>query len=231
MTGREPLILNDFAAEAWALCGADVRLIETFGVAPAPELKRPGCYVVLGITSGLGVLVVNRSESGAVTVLSTEAGHGAFAAATDELAKLASDIFPKRYPVVAEQIVSAPGLVAIHALLARRSRIAAQTPTPEAITCAATTDPVAGAACELLAKAFWAQAGSLATTFGEWDGVLVTGALANAIRPFLRRPEAQAIFVTSPKHQRVLQSVPRAFVTLENAELIGLATALRHERV
>ncbi|WP_293881088.1 glucokinase [Sphingomonas sp.] len=231
MTGCAPLILNDFTAEAWAICGADVCQIETFSTQLAPELKRPGCYVVLGITSGLGVSVINRSETGAVTLLSTEAGHGAFAAATGELAQLASDMFPGLNPVMTEQIVSAPGLAAIYAFLAQRGRTAVRIRTPEEITRSAATDPVARAACELLAKAFWAQAGNLVMTFGAWDGVLVTGALANAIRPFLQRPDTQTLFATSPKYQRMLQNVPRAFVTLANAQLIGLAEALRYERV
>jgi glucokinase len=229
MMGHAPLILNDFAAEAWALCSEDVYPAETFGTLPAPEPKKPGCYVVVGITSGLGVAVMNRDVTGAVRVLPTEAGHGAFAPASEELARLAADLFPGRYPVAAEEVVSAPGLIAIYGCLARRAHAVAAARTAEEITLAAKSDPLARAACELLAKAFWSQLGSLVMTFGAWDGVLVTGGLANAIRPFLRRPEAQALFATSAKHQRVLQGVPRAYVTLDHAELVGAAAALRNE--
>jgi len=66
MMGQAPLILNDFAAEAWAICSGTVYPAETFGALPAPEPKRPGCYVVAGITSGLGVAVMNRDATGAV---------------------------------------------------------------------------------------------------------------------------------------------------------------------
>jgi glucokinase len=231
MLGKPPLILNDFAAEAWAICTADLRLQEAFSGATAPTLRQAGCYLVAGITSGLGVAAVHRSASGGIIVLPTEAGHGAFAAATDELSGTTAELSAHRHPVAAEDVVSAPGLLAIYKLLARRRGAMEQAKTPETVTRSVQTDPIARAACELLAKAFWAQMGSLVMTFGAWDGVLVTGPLASAIRPFLRLPEAQALFSTSAKYRRVLQSVPRALVAVENAELIGVSEALRHERI
>lgn len=230
MLGLPPLILNDFAAEAWAMSSGAITLQESFGGVPAPALDRPGTYLVLGITSGLGVAVVTRGEAGAVTVLSTEAGHSAFAAVTPELAELAADLFPGRHPVTAEDVVSAPGLLAIYQLLARRGGVSAPARTPEEATHASHANPLARAACQLLARAFWAQAGNLTMCFGAWDGVLLTGGPANAIRPALRDPEAQALFSASIKYRRVLQSVPRALVTLDHAELVGVAEALRHAR-
>ncbi len=231
MLGEPPLILNDFAAEAWAFASVDTRVDEAFGGAPGQLLRQPGCFLIIGITSGLGVAVVNRSETGAVTVLATEAGHGVFAGATDELARLANDLFAGQHPVASEDIVSARGLVAIHALLARRASVPPRAATPEDVTRLAATDPIARGACQLLARAFWAQAGNLVMTFGAWDGVLITGAVAGAIRPFLRQPEAQALFANSAKYRRALLSVPRSLIMLENAELIGLARALHHQRM
>ena len=231
MLGEAPLILNDFAAEAWATSGAGVRVEEHFSGAALPPQPSPGCYVVVGITSGLGVAVVHRREDGVLTVLPTEAGHGAFAAVTDELARAAAELIPGRPHIVAEDIVSARGLVALYTLLARRAGTVTGVVQPEEITRSTTSNPIARAACEMLAKAFWAQVGSLVMTFGAWDGVLLTGALGNAIRPFLRQAETQTLFAASSKHHRVLQSVPRVFVTVENAELIGVAEALRHNRL
>ncbi len=228
MLGEPPLILNDFAAEAWGLCSAALSVQEVFGGTAAPTLQKPGTYLVLGITSGLGVAVVHRNAAGAVTVLATEAGHGAFAAVDDELTALAADLSAGRRPVFAEEVLCASGLVAIYALLARRSGSKTALAKPEDVTRAVSSNPVARAACDMLAKAFWAQAGSLAMTFGAWDGVLVIGALANAIRPSLRLPAAQALFSVSTQYRRVLLDVPRALVTLENGELIGMAEALRH---
>lgn len=231
MLGEPPLILNDFAAEAWAFAGASARLQEVFGGSAAPNLRRGGCYLVVGITSGFGVAAVSRGAGGDMTVLATEAGHGQFAATTDELAAIVADLHPGRPAVAIEEIVSAPGLLAIYTLLSRRSGSPPRAKTPEEVTRLAATDPTARAACDMLAKAFWAQAGSLVMTFGAWDGVLVTGAVATALRPSLRDAAAQALFAGSIRYRRMLQDVPRALVTLDNCELIGLAEALRHERI
>lgn len=231
MLGEPPLILNDFAAEAWGLSGSEPRMMETFGGPVRPAPSNPGCYLVMGITSGLGVAAITKSQSGMMAVLPTEAGHGAFADTTEELVQIAAEMSAGRRPVVAEDIISAPGLVAIYGHLLRRAGLGPRTVTPEQITGMAPTDPTAHAACDLLAKAFWAQAGGLAMTFGAWDGILITGKVACAIRSFLRKPEALSLFATSAKHRRVLESVPRALVSLEDCELLGAAEALRHERV
>lgn len=230
MLGDPPLILNDFAAEAWAFSSssAEVRLKEAFSGAPLEALRQPGCYLVVGITSGLGVAAVNRSEAGLVTVIPTEAGHATFAAATDELADVAAELFPGRRSVATEEVISAPGLLAIYNLLIKRSGTSPRAKTPEAITGSVATDPVARAACAMLARAFWAHAGSLVMTFGAWDGLFVTGAAGSAMVQSLRLPDAQAMFSASSKHRRVLQSMPRGLLFLEHAELIGLAEALRH---
>jgi glucokinase len=228
MLGEPPLVLNDFAAEAWALCVAGGRVREAFhGTIDCP-IRNAGTFLVVGITSGLGVAAIHRSETGVVTVLPTEAGHGAFADATKELADLADSLSRGRYPVIAEEIVSAPGLVAVYQLLSCQRGSVPRAQTPEEITRSVSVDPVARAACDLLAKAFWSQAGSLVLGLGTWDGLLVTGAVAHALLPALRQPEAQALFIASQKYRRALSELPRALVSYENAELIGLGEALRH---
>lgn len=228
MLGEPPLVLNDFAAEAWALCVSDARVSEAFHGSIGSPARKVGTFLVVGITSGLGVAAIHRSESGVVTVLPTEAGHGAFAGVTRELAELAAQLAEGRYPVSAEEIVSAPGLLAIYNHLSRQRGVSPRARTPEDITRTASTDPVARTACELLAKAFWAQAGSLVLSLGTWDGMMVAGAVAHAILPFLRQADAQALFTASPKYRRALSDVPRALVSYQNAELVGLGEALRH---
>jgi glucokinase len=230
MLGRPPLVLNDFAAGAWALYSADVRPAEMFNGVAGLSLRKPGCYLLLGITSGLGAAVLRRDDSGLVTVLPTEAGHGGFVAGTEELARLAGDLYSGKHPVTAEDIVSAPGLLAIYQMVARRRGLACPAHTPEDVTRGIALDPIAREACELLCKALWAQAGSLVLTYGAWDGVLLTGKVAQVLRQVLRRPDTQSLFAGAGKYQRLLSAVPRGFAMLEHGELIGLAEALRHDR-
>jgi glucokinase len=226
MFQHPPLIINDFAAQAWALTGAEQRAFDPI----SGELQLAsgsGCWVVLGMTSGLGVAVLSRNELGNYSVLPTEAGHSCFVSCSREIADLVAEIFPDRYPVLAEQIISGPGLVTIYNGLARR-RNARQATTPEEITGRMAADPVARDACELVARAFWSFAGNIALSHGAWDGVIVTGRVAAALRSVLRRPDIQAPFVVPGKYRRQLTDIPRSFASIDHCELVGVAQALRH---
>jgi glucokinase len=228
MLGTPPLILNDFEAEAWALYARDARPQEVFAGSPSFSLRQPGCYLIVGITSGLGVAVVQVADGGAVTVLPTEAGHAALVGGGEEFSALVTDIHGRRWPVQAEDVISAPGLAQIYAALAKRNGSAGRLPTPEEVTRSAGTDRIARHACELLCQAFWTQVGNMVLSVGAWDGVVVIGKAADALRPLMRRPEAQGCFAASGKYQRQLLQVPRVFVAQEQGALAGAAEAMRH---
>jgi glucokinase len=228
MLGHEAVILNDFEAEAWAMHGLNPRPQEFFDRRDSFSLHRAGRYCVIGMTSGLGVSILSRSGSGAVQVLATEAGHGGFVPGTEEIARLVADMFPGRYPVAAEDVLSAPGLLAIYTTLSRRSGVAPQATTPEEITRRIGSDKLAALACTVLCRAFWAHAGNLTTTFGAWDGVIVTGGLGAALRAVLRQPEMQQLFAGRGKYTRLLDATPRVFMSVDHGELIGAAEMVRH---
>ncbi|MEH3104256.1 MAG: glucokinase [Sphingomonas phyllosphaerae] len=229
MLGRPPLILNDFEAEAWALCGHRHHTLLPLGSMPAVCLQRPGTYCVIGMTSGLGVSVLVHEPDGSVNVLATEAGHAGFAPASRKMADLVAAIFPERYPVVAEHLISATGLVAIYNELARAQKLEKRFTKPEDITRLAGIDPLARRACELLCEAFWTYTSGLVLGFGAWDGVIVTGKLAVALREILALAPMAAVFQGTGKYMRLLASVPRSVTALEHGELNGAAHALaRH---
>lgn len=72
MLQREPLILNDFAANAWAISDMRVSFLEPLSAGQL-DPQRPGTYCIIGIGSGLGVALMSRDASGRVTVVPTEA--------------------------------------------------------------------------------------------------------------------------------------------------------------
>ena len=226
MLGQPPLILNDFEAEAWALAG-DSGTFAALGSSPAVTVQQPGTYCVLGMTSGLGVSVLTRNRTGDVHVLATEAGHAGFAPASRSMADLVDRMFPDRYPVVAEHLISAPGLVAIHSALAATRGVRNVMTKPEDITRAANSDPLAREACALLCEAFWSHVDSLILTYGAWDGVIVTGGLAHALRGTLSAPRKQYLSPDSGRYTRQLAAVPRTLVELDHGELLGAAQALQ----
>ena len=226
MLGQPPLILNDFEAEAWALAGNAGTFIP-IGSGPVVKIRQPGTYCVIGITSGLGVSVLTREQTGAVRVLPTEAGHAAFAAGSQSVADLVARIFPGRHPIVAEHLISASGLVAIyHALTAMRG-LPKRAASPEEIVRTAAIDNAAREACELMAEAFATYVSSLVLAYGAWDGIVVAGGLAEALAQTLARPQVQMAFAGSGKYARLLAAVPRTLVSMEHGELLGAAEALR----
>ena len=230
MFGQPPLLVNDCAAGAWALADEAARPQEVFAGPPDLSTRRPGCYCLIGATTGLGVAVLTRDAGGGVTVLPTEAGHAGLAAGSREIADLVARAFPDRHPVVAEEWVSAPGLLACYGALHRQASTRPIATSPEEVTGRIATDPVARQACVLFARALWAQAGSLALTYGAWDGVFLTGKLAVALRAILRQPDVGAAFALPGKYTRLLTTVPRALVGGDHPELRGAAEALRHQR-
>ncbi|VXC92843.1 glucokinase [Sphingomonas sp. 8AM] len=226
MLGQPPLILNDFEAEAWALSDHRHGALLPLGAAPTVALQAPGTYCVIGMTSGLGVSVLVHKPDGSVRVLATEAGHAGFAPASRAMAELVAAIFPNRYPVVAEHVISATGLVAIYNELASTQKLAKRATKPEDITRLANIDPLARQACERLCEAFWTYTSGLVLTLGAWDGVIVTGKLAMALREILALETMATAFHGTGKYMRVLATVPRAVTALDHGELNGAARAL-----
>ena len=66
----------------------------------------------------------------------------------------------------------------------------------------------------------------MALVYGAWDGILLTGGIAEALRGLIRLPEHAADFVIAGPYQRQLRDIPRALVELDHAELHGAARAL-----
>jgi glucokinase len=225
MLGGSPLILNDFEAEAWAL-SRSAGAFATIGSAPAVDVRRPGTFCVIGMTSGFGVAVLTREPSGKIHVQATEAGHAGFAPGSKPMADLVAAMFSDRFPVVAEHLISANGLVAIYNTIATMRQSPKWMTKPEDITRQIGSDPLAREACEMLCEAFWTYVGGLVLTFGAWDGIIVTGGVAHALCATLATPRMHEAFCGHGKYARQLSAVPRGLAAMEHGELHGAAEAL-----
>ncbi len=231
MLQAPPLILNDFAANAWAIAddAGSSRIEPISGAAVRPG--RPGTYCIIGVGSGLGVALLSRDEHGGVNVLPTEAGHTEILAGTAEAVPIASILSARTGYLTAEMMLSAPGLLAIYQALAK---LAGVTPTaanlPDLVRLGALgRDPTVAKACELFARALWRFAGNLVLAYGAWDGVILTGSVGCALRSVLRRPDLAENFVVKGPFVRQLRDVPRSLATFQHAELEGAAVALLME--
>ncbi|MES2441269.1 MAG: glucokinase [Pseudomonadota bacterium] len=226
MLQAPPLILNDFAAHAWAISAADsgARFDAIAGPALAPA--GPGTRCLIGVGSGLGVAVVSQDARGRVTVLPTEAGHCHFMDGLPELRPVLLHLRKTRGALTAEDLLSERGLLAIYrAVVEIDGGIPRATDTAGVIQLAlAARDASSARAVDLFARALWYFAGNMALAYGAWDGMMLTGSIAHALRGLIRQPAAS--FILDGPYHRQLREIPRAMVALDHAELHGAAQAL-----
>jgi len=71
--GRPPEVLNEVAAQAWALRGSLQGVMPVLGNGQ-PDLTRPGRYVFLTHEEGLGTAIIDVDDRGLCTVLDGEGG-------------------------------------------------------------------------------------------------------------------------------------------------------------
>ncbi|USI71416.1 glucokinase [Sphingomonas morindae] len=228
MLQAPPLILNDFAANAWAIGerGTMGRLEALAG--PAAQPHGPGAFCVIGIGNGLGVALLTRDEHGIANVVPTEAGHSGFPAGLKALDPLIEKLGARLGYATAETILSGPGLVALHACLAQMK--GAPTPVAEARETVrlglSARDPIAVEALGLFVRALWHFAGNMVLALGAWDGVILTGSIPAELRPLLSVPDLGRAFALEGPYKRQLGETPRALVTFPHAALEGAAAAL-----
>src|SRR3954468_15415789 len=81
--GREPLIINDFAATAWSLVSIEPRQLKAIG-GVVPRGAAPGRnFIVVGTGAGLGMAILIIRPDGTAVVLESEGGHASFAPQTE----------------------------------------------------------------------------------------------------------------------------------------------------
>lgn len=223
-----PLILNDFAANAWAMSSKHIsaQMEPLNGVPVRPD--RTGTYCIIGIGSGLGVAMLSKDEHGFVNVVPTEGGHMGIMDGVPGLAPVLDKIRRGTSPVTAETLVSGPGLLAIYqALCAIQGRSSSGKTLHDLLAPTMMRgDPVIADALELFTKTFWHFAGNMVLGYGAWDGLILTGSITSTLKPTLRRSDFSRHFAIEGPYARRLRDVPIATASFKHAELEGAAVAL-----
>jgi glucokinase len=231
MLQAEPLVINDFAANAWAMSSerSSGRVEPLTGGAVRPH--QPGVYCIIGVGSGLGVAILSRDEHGIVSVIPTEGGHSHLAFGVAGAGPILGAVAGTNDYLTAETLISGPGLLTILDAVGKvRGR-----PVPSRDLAALLGggslrhDPVVVEAITILGQALWQFAGNMALAHGAWDGVILTGSVAAALRPTLRRPDLIDKFALPGPFTKRLRDVPRSTVSFRYAELEGAAIALLME--
>jgi glucokinase len=232
MLRAPPLLLNDFAAHAWAMTARNAPATVSPLAGPPVKPDRPGSYCIIGLGRGLGVALVANDEEGNVNVTPTEAGHTTFLAGLAATAPIAALIDPRHAAPSAEMMLSESGLFAVYEALAKLRGIAMVHTDAELFLAHARRpgrDALATEAMEFCAGALWHFAGNLVMAFGAWDGVILTGTVADMLRPMLTKPDHLQNFAIHGPFERRLSGVPRSLFAMPHAELEGAAVALMME--
>jgi glucokinase len=206
--GKQPVILNDVAARAWATRSGTANIQQLRGVG-APTLSRPGRYAMIMVEEGVGAAIVDVDRDLCVRILETEAGHMDFSPVGPREEQLANAVGGNRPTVSWEMIL----------MLDRH-------------------DPVWNAACpdlleaerpRMLATLLGRFAINLMHGFGAWQGVMITGSRAARMLEAGNRVYFDSPFATRRNFSRLVIGAPVWRVDQHEAVLTGAAERLAQD--
>lgn len=220
-----PILINDFAALGWALAGAHGSTTNSLGKSQASS-SGAGTRCLIGVGDALGVVAYVNDEAGRTTVLATEAGASAIGRSAP-----ASSVRPMdgatRFQ--ADSQLSADGLHATYRAVCAGGGTRPHLTNGYAVARAGssrTADPDAAKAIEAHSKALLSFVAELVLIYGAWDGVFLSGELAEALAEPLDSGLRAGVMAIPGPHSRRLASVPVGLARFTNGELNGAAIAL-----
>jgi glucokinase len=207
-------VMNDFAAQAWALAG----LSPDDYVAVGGGASEPGApCAILGPGTGLGVAALIRAE-GHWHVLPGEGGHVSLPAQDSEeehLVRVARERFGH---CSAERILSGPGLSFLHAVLNGEDGV-----VPAAIGAAALAgSPAALKTFAMFFRVLGTVAADLALTLGAFGGVYVTGGIVPRYLDLMHKSGFRERFEAKGRYAGYLGRIATRVLTIEMPALYGL---------
>lgn len=216
----EVQLVNDFVAAAAGLAALGPGDLHTLQAgAPLPDAPR----VAIGAGTGLGVAYLVREDSG-YRVIGGEGGHMGFAPADEEQDRLWRFLHAGGRRVIAEEVVSGPGLERIHAFVRAAAGVGpAELSSAEISAAALAGDASANHALDLFVSCFGAVAGDHALAVLARGGVFIAGGVAPKILPRLADGRFVAAFNAKGAHRNLVERIPVQVVTEEKLGLLGAA--------
>jgi glucokinase len=207
-------LANDFAAVAAGVAALPAdRLLTLQAGEPVPG----GLRLAIGAGTGLGVAALAGG-----TILASEAGHVGFSPQDETQAHIHATLLAEHGRVSAEQVISGPGLAAIHRI------VAGEQATPDAIGARA----LAGETAVLRSVAvffscYGAFAGDMALAFMARGGVYLAGGVTQKLAPLLAHSAFLAAFNAKAEHAALARQMPVRLVADPEVGLIGAAVLAR----
>jgi glucokinase len=213
-------VINDFAAQAWALPGLGAGDLVTLGNVPLAQ----GTMVAMGPGSGFGLAALTHAN-GHEIVLVTEAGHATLSAENAREDALLQAMRAQFGHISIERALSGPGLVHIYQAIVAVDGVAAPERTAaEIVEHALSGDcPASHATLQAFCTFLGSVAGNAALTFGALGGVFICGGIAPRFTDFLRRSAFRERFEAKGRLASYLAPIPTAVVVHPNPAFVGLA--------
>ncbi len=218
-------VVNDFEAQAWALPALGADALAPLGGGPVRP-DRP--MALIGPGTGLGMACLMPDG----TVVVSEGGHATLAAGDDRDAAALAWLRGRFGHVSAERVLSGDGMENLHAALAMLDGVEHAHRESIAITAAALdgSSPRCVETVDRFCAILGSVAGDLALLFGARGGVFITGGIAPAILPALRRSPFRARFEAKGRLRDWLAPIATSVITRPNTAFIGIAARLAEGR-
>lgn len=217
------MLLNDFETLALSIPALKPGDTQSFG----PTLPASGLAAVIGPGTGLGVGGLVKAGQGYLP-LSSEGGHAALAAGTDEENAVLSRLVPGLRRVTAEMALAGPGLPRLARALAERQGAIVPEWSPAEVVAAASADPLASEALRLWLDLLARFCGDMALTLMAEGGIYLGGGILPRVQPLIDRERFRRLFVEHPTHSDWLKQRSIHLITAEEPAFIGLGALARH---
>jgi glucokinase len=220
---REALLINDFAALAFAIDLLTENDLHRIG----PQFAGlPGAPItILGPGTGFGVCCLARFGDHIIP-LATEGGHVAFAPGNEREMGILRCLWKKHGRVSIERVLSGPGLENLYGALQQLEG------RPDvAMSATRIADRAAGgdARCREALGMFCSVLGSVAGDFalahGAAGGVYIAGGIGQKIQGFLEQSDFRASFESKGRLSAFVKSIPTKLIVNGDAALLGAARA------
>lgn len=233
-------VINDFAAQAWALPGFGPADLFALGAAPPPAggtmdkpatsggaLAQPPAgetMAVMGPGTGFGLAALARGPAGDVTLV-TEGGHATLAASDRREESIIRVLRDRLGHVSVERVLSGAGLLDLyHAIGTVDGLVIRERTGPEIVARALAGDCEASVATlEAFCGFLGGVAGNVALTLGATGGVFIGGGIAPRFTGFLATSAFREKFEAKGRLRPYLAAIPTAVVTHKFPAFVGLA--------
>ncbi len=221
-------VVNDFAAQSWALPSLTGDDLHPLG-GGAAEDGAPLAVVGPGTGLGIGAFLPPGLAPGQALV--TEGGHASLATHDVREAAVVEWLRGRHGHVSAERVLSGQGIENLHAGLAAVDGVTAESLEAAEITRRALTgeDRRAVEVLDMFCAMLGSVAGDLALLYGAKGGVYVAGGICPRFPDYLAASRFRARFEAKGRFRDWLAPVPAWLVMRPDPAMVGLAAIARGE--